>query len=135
MQGRGRRELPASTNAAAGLKEPEARLYECIKWMLIGGPRFLPLVELLLLSSLPFFLPPSLTLFFRTNATFLPSVIYFADSLSGPWRTTPLQPVHSRRRPVYTALIGSAPHCPCDLPLSPTPLFLSLFLFYASILP
>lgn len=31
--------------------------------MLIGGPRFLPLVELLLLSSLPPFLPSSLPLF------------------------------------------------------------------------
>lgn len=48
-------------------------------------PRFLPLVELLLLF------PPSLLLsfFLRTNATFLPSVICSADSRSGPWRTPP----------------------------------------------
>lgn len=48
-------------------------------------PRFLPLVELLLLF------PPSLPLsfFLRTNATFLPSVICSADSPSGPWRTPP----------------------------------------------
>lgn len=31
----------------------------------------------------------------------------------------PLQPVHSRRRPVYTALIGSAPRCPHDLSFLP----------------
>lgn len=48
-------------------------------------PRFLPLVELLLLF------PPSLlrSFFLRTNATFLPSVICSADSPSGPWRTPP----------------------------------------------
>lgn len=87
-------------------------------------PRFLPLVELLLLS------PSSLLLsfFLRTNATFLPSVICTADSPSGPWRTPPQQPVHSRRRPVYTVLIGSALDCPCDLPpLFPYAHALSLF--------
>lgn len=94
-------------------------------------PRFQPPVELLLL-------PPSLllSLFLRTNATFLPSVICSADSPSGPWRTPPLQPVHSWRRPVYTALIGSALDWPCDLPAPHTPAFSlsTLFLFYTRIL-
>lgn len=113
---------PASTNAAAGLKEPEARLYECIKWMLIGSPRFLPLVELLLLSSLPLMLLPLLPVF--KNKCHIPPISYLLcwqpqwpveDSL-------PQQPVHSRRRPVYTVLIGSAPRCPPDLsfPLAPS---------------
>lgn len=94
-------------------------------------PRFQPPVELLLL-------PPSLllSLFLRTNATFLPSVICSADSPTGPWRTPPLQPVHSWRRPVYTALIGSALDWPCDLPAPHTPAFSlsTLFLFYTRIL-
>lgn len=51
-------------------------------------PRFLPLVDLLPLPSLPPSLPPALPLL-RTNATFLPSVICSADSPSGPWRTPP----------------------------------------------
>ncbi|CAB1439026.1 unnamed protein product [Pleuronectes platessa] len=35
-------------------------------------------------------------------------------SLESQWpvEDSPLQPVHSRRRPVYTTLIGSALHCP-----------------------
>lgn len=65
---------PASTNAAAGLKEPEARLYECIKWMLIGSPHFLPLVELLLLSSLPLFVPPSHPVF--KHKCHIPTISY-----------------------------------------------------------
>lgn len=80
--------LPASRNAAAGLKKQEApavRMHQVdVNWR----PRFLPLVELLPLP-LPPFLPLSLFFFLRTNATFLPSVICSADSPSGPWRTPP----------------------------------------------
>lgn len=75
VRGQGSRELPASTNAAAGLKEPEAWLYECIKRMLIGSPPLLPLVELLLLPSFPPFLPPSLPFFFK-NKCHIPAISY-----------------------------------------------------------
>lgn len=101
VQGWGHGELHASTNAAAGLEEPEAQLYECMKWMLIGGPHFQPLVELLLFSSLPLFLPPFLS-FLETNATFLSSVIYFVDSLSGPWMTTPPYNLSTPRGGLFT---------------------------------
>lgn len=99
--------------------------------MLIGGPHFLPLVELLLLPSSPPFLPPSLSLF--KNKCHIPAISYLlcwqpqwpVEDLPQP---PPPQPVHSRRRPVYTVLIGSALLCPCDLwPLPRPPLTRSLF--------
>lgn len=100
--------------------------------MLIGGPAFCHSLNSSSSSSCSLSLPPVLPLL-RTNATFLPSVICSADSLSGPWRTPPQQPVHSRRRPVYTTLIGSALDCPYDLPpLFPYAPALSLLLSFCS---
>lgn len=102
--------------------------------MLIGGPHFLPLVELLPLDSFP----PTLPLF--ENKCHIPAISYLLCwQPHWPVEDTPLQPVHSRRMPVYIALIGSALCCPCDPPpaiyLAPSsPSFPSLFLFYTSIL-
>ncbi len=93
--------------------------------------RFLPLVELLPLPSLPLSLSLSLPLF--QNKCHIPAISYLLCwQPQWPVEDSPLQPVHSRRRPVYTALIGSALHCPCDL--SPPLSLFYFFLFYTPIL-
>lgn len=126
--------LPASRNAAAGLKKQEApavRMHQVdVNWQ----PRFLPLVELLPLP-LPPFLPLSLFFFFK-NKCHIPAISYLLCwQPQWPVEDSPLQPVHSRRRPVYTALIGSAPDCPCDLsPALTPPLFLSPLSFFSALL-
>lgn len=93
-------------------------------------PRFLPLVELLPLPSLPPFLP-----LFK-NKCHIPAISYLLCwQPQWPVEDSPLQPVHSRRRPVYTALIGSALDCPCDLSPSLMPqLFLSSPSFFSRLL-
>lgn len=107
--------------------------------MLIGGPHFLPLVELLLLPSFPPFLPPSLSLF--KNKCHIPAISYLL-CWQPQWPVEDLPP-----RNLSTPGGGLFTQCwlgvPCSAPVTcdlspahPSPFtlslsFLSFFLFPA----